>query len=159
MSLANGGGVAIYVISRTSYNRRYSNDPLLEVVAVQIDQTHARSCVLICWYKPSIQGNDKDSFAALKKLPFAVDAAGKESILIGDTSCSLKDHRNGCTESIKSIYSEFQFEQQIEEHTKVITAEIDGAPHASRILIDHIATNRLNDILRANLLKLGTVEY
>ena len=100
-----------------------------------------------------------DSFAALRKLLSAVDAEGKEIILIGDTNCNLKDHRNGCTKSIKSIYSEFQFEQQIEEYTRVITAEKDGVPQISRTLIDHFATNRPNYILRANVLKLGMVDH
>ena len=96
---------------------------------------------------------------ALRKLLSAVDAEGKEIILIGGTNCNLKDHRNGCTKSIKLIYSEFQFEQQIEECTRVITAEKDGLPHTSRTLIDHFATNRPNYFLRANVLKLGMVDH
>ena len=50
------------------------------------------------------------------------------SILIGDTNCDLKNHKDGCTKSIKSIYSEFQFEQQINEYTRVAALEKDGAP-------------------------------
>ena len=100
-----------------------------------------------------------DSFAALRKLLSAVDAEGKEIILIGDTDCNLKDHRNGCTNNKKSIYSEFQFALQMEEYTRVITAEKDGVPQTSRTLIDHFATNRPNYILRANVLKLGMVDH
>ena len=92
------------------------------------------------------------------KLLSAADAEGKEIILKGDTYCNLKDHRNRCTKSIKSIYSEFQFEQQI-EYTRVITEEKDGGSHSSRTLIDHFATNLLNYILRANVLKLGMVDH
>ena len=49
----NGGGVAIYVDSRISHNQRYDiDDPLLEMVAVEITPTHAKSYVVICWYRP-----------------------------------------------------------------------------------------------------------
>ena len=49
----NGGGVAIYVDSSISHNRRYDiDDPLLEMVAVEITPTHAKSYVVICWYRP-----------------------------------------------------------------------------------------------------------
>ena len=98
------------------------------MVAVEITPTHAKSCSVICWYRPPTPGSDKDSLSALRTLLSAVDAEGKDIILIGYTNCNLKDHRNGCTKRIKSIYSEFQFEQQIEECTRVITAEKGGAP-------------------------------
>ena len=71
----NGGGVAIYVNSRISHNRRHdSDDPLLEVVAVEITPTHARNYAVICWYRPPALGSDKNSFAALRNLLSAVDA-------------------------------------------------------------------------------------
>ena len=108
------------------------------MVAVEITPTHAKSYVVICWYRLPTPGSDKDSFTALRKLLSAVDAESKEIILIGDTNCNLKDHRNGCTKSIKSIYSEFQFEQQIEEYTRIITAEKDGVPTLLELFI-HIA--------------------
>ena len=156
----NGGGVVIYVNSSISHNCRYDiDDPLLEVEAAEITPAHARSCVVICWYRLHAPGSDKDSFAALRNLLSAVDREGNEIILIGDTNCNLKDHRNGCTKSIKSIYSEFHFEQQIEEYTIVVTTEKDGVPHNCSTLIDHFATNRLNYMLRANVLKLGIVDH
>ena len=87
----NGGGVAIYVNSTISHNRRYDiDDPLLEIVAVEITPFHARSFIVICWYRPPTSGNDKKSFEALRNLLSAVDAEGKEIILIGDTNCDLK---------------------------------------------------------------------
>jgi len=49
----NGCGVAIYINFRISHNRRYDiDDPLLEVVAVEITPTHARSYVVLGWYRP-----------------------------------------------------------------------------------------------------------
>ena len=84
---------------------------------------HARNFIVICWYRPPTPGNDKESFEALRNLLSAVDAEGKEIILIGDTNCDLKNHKDGCTKSIKSIYSEFQFEQQINEYTRVAALE------------------------------------
>jgi len=45
----NGGGVAIYVNSGISHNRRYDiDDPLLEIVAVEITPLHARNFMVIC---------------------------------------------------------------------------------------------------------------
>ena len=112
----------------------------------------------MCWYRPPTPESVKDSFSALWKLIFAVDAEVKEIILIGDTNCNLKYHRNGCTKCTKSIYSEFQFEQQIEEYTRVVKAEKVGVPHTSRTLINHFATNHPNNIVGANVLKLGMVD-
>ena len=126
----NGGGVAIYVNSSISHNRRYGiDDPLLEIVAVEITPLHAKNLIVICWYRPPTPGNDKEGFEALRNLVSAVDAKGKEIILIGDTNCDLRNHKDGCTKSIKSIYSEFQCEQQINEYTRVAAQEKDGAPH------------------------------
>jgi len=79
--------------------------------------------------------------------------------LIGDTTCDLKNRKDSCTKSIKSIYSELQFEQLINEYTRVAAVEKDGAPHTSNTLIDHFATNRPNYILRAKVLKLGMVDH
>ena len=156
----NGGGVAIYVNSGISHSRRYDiDDPLLEIVAVEITPLHARNFIVICWYRPPTPGNDKESFAALRNLLSAVDAEGKEFILIGDTNCDLKNRKDSCTKSIKSIYSELQFEQLINDYTRVAAVEKDGAPYTSKTLIDHFATNRPNYILRANVLKLGMVDH
>ena len=141
----NGGGVAIYVNSSISHNRRYDiDDPLLEILAVEITPLHARNFIVIFWYRPPTPGNDKESFEALRNILSAVDAEGKEIILIGDINCDLKNHKDGCTKSIKSIYSEFQFEQQINEYTRVAALEKDGASHTSKTLIDHFATNHPN---------------
>ena len=84
------GDVVNYINSRIHHNRIYDvNDPLLEVVAVEISPTHAGSYVAICWYRLPTLGSDKESFVALRKLLSAVDAEGKEIILIGDTNCNL----------------------------------------------------------------------
>ena len=92
----NGGGVAIYVNSSISHNRRYDiDDPLLEIVAIEITPLHARNFIVICRYRPPTPGNDKESFEALRNLLSAVDAEGKEIILIGDTNCDLKITRMG----------------------------------------------------------------
>ena len=49
----NGGGVAIYVQTSITHNRRYDiDDPLLEIVAVEITPFHARNLIVICWYRP-----------------------------------------------------------------------------------------------------------
>ena len=105
------------------------------------------------------QGNDNESFAALRNLLYAVDAEGKEIILIGDTNCDLKHRKDGCTKSIKSIYSAFQFEQLLNYYTRVAVMEKDGAPHTSKTLVEHFATNRPNYIMSANVLKLRMVDH
>ncbi len=60
---------------------------------------------------------------------------------------------------MKSIYSEFQLEQQIDEYTRVATVERNGALHISKSLIDHFATNRPDYILRSNVLKIGMTDH
>ena len=103
--------------------------------------------------------NDNESFVAFRNLLYAVDEEGKEIILIGDTNCDLKHRKDGCTKSIKSIYFEFQFELLINNHTRVAVMEKDGAPHTSKTLIDHFATNLPNYIMSANVLKLWMVDH
>ena len=76
----NGGCVAMYVNSSISHNLRFEiDDPLLEVVAIEITLTHTRNFIVICWYRPPTPGNDKDSFAALRKLLSDVDAEGRDN--------------------------------------------------------------------------------
>ena len=41
----------------------------------------------------------------------------------------------------------------------MVTAEKDGVTYTTRTLTDHFATSRPNNILRANVLKLGMVDY
>ena len=41
----------------------------------------------------------------------------------------------------------------------MVAAEKDGVTYTTRTLTDHFATNRPNNILRANVLKFGMVDY
>ena len=79
-------GVFLALQSNLTIYNNGIDDPLLDVVAVQMNPTHARSYVVIFWYRTPTPGNDKDSIAELRKLLSAVDAEGKEIIMIGDTN-------------------------------------------------------------------------
>ena len=108
-------------------------------MAVEITPLHARNFIVIYWYRPPTPCNDKESFESLRNLLSSADAEGKEIIVIGDTNCDLKNHKDGCTKSIKSIYSEFQLEQQKKnEYTRVVALEKYDASHTSKALIDHL---------------------
>ena len=57
------------------------------------------------------------------------------------------------------IYYEFQFEQQIEEYTRVVITEKGEVSHKSRTLIGRFAANRPNYIGRVSVLKLEVVDH
>ena len=73
---------------------------------------------------------------------------------MGDTNCDLRKSKYGPTREFKSIYSEFQFEQQLRSHTRIAPTRNDlGGTETTKSLIDHIATNRRNYIIEAGTLE------
>ena len=79
---------------------------------------------------------------------------------MGDTNCDLKKSNYGPTKKLKSVYNEFQFEQQIKNYTRIVPTTNDrGATETTKSLIDHIATNRPNYIIEAGTLETSFTDH
>ena len=103
---------------------------------------------------------DTCSFEALTRLIKRIDSEGKEIILIGDTNCDYKKPKDGNTRKLKLIYSEFQFEQSITDHTRASsTTSSSGETRTTKTLIDHVATNRPSYISLAGVIKVGITDH
>ena len=144
----SGGGVAMYVRSNLSHHCREDiTDPNLEILGIEITPNHARSYIVLCWYRPPTSGIDNTTFEALTKILEKTDVGGKEIILLGDTNCDFKGTKDGNTRKLNLIYSKFQFEQTVKEHTRVATHKnSQGELKVTKSLIDHYSTNKSRPI-------------
>ena len=79
---------------------------------------------------------------------------------MGDTNCDLKKLNYGPKKKLKSVYNEFQFEQQIKNYTRIVPTTNDrGTTETTNSLTDHIATNRLNYIIEAGTLETSFTDH
>ena len=158
----SGGGVAIYVKDTLSHQKREDiRDPNLEIIGIEITHRHAKSYIVLCWYRPPTEGTDVSTFEALTNIIKKLDAEGKEIILVGDTNCDYKKPKDCNTRKLKLIYSEFQFEQLIKDFTRVAatTSSNNGEISTSKTIIDHFSTNRPNFISYSGVIKLGMTDH
>ena len=81
-------------------------------------------------------------------------------LLCAGTDCDLKKSKYGPTKNLKSTYSEFQFEQQIKNYTRIAPTTNDhGATETTKSLIDHIATNRPDYIIEPGTLETSFTDH
>ena len=134
----------MYVRSNLSHHCREDiTDPNLEILGIEITPNHARSYIVLSWYRPPKSGIDSTTFEALAKILEKIDAEGKEIILIGDTNCDFKGSKDGNTRELNLIYFKFQFEQKVKEHTRVAAHKnSQGELKVTKSLIDQYSTNR-----------------
>ena len=151
----SGGGVAIYVKDTLSHHKREDTRDLnLEIIGIEITPKHAKSYIVICWYRPPTEGTDVSTFEALTKIIKKLDAEGKEIILVGDTNCDYKKPKDCNTRKLKLIYSEFQFEQLISDFTRVAatTSSNNGESSRTKTIIP-------NSISYSGVIKLGMTDH
>ena len=87
----------MYVRSNLSHHCREDiTDPNLEILGIEIAPNHARSYVVLCWYRPPTSGIDNTIYEALTKILEKIDAEGKEIILIGDRNSDFKGSTLRC---------------------------------------------------------------
>ena len=157
----SGGGVALYIKNTLPHHKRDDvKDPNLEIVGIEITPKHAKSYIVLCWYRPPTEGTDVSTFEALTKLIKRLDAEGKEIILVGDTNSDYKKPKDCNTRKLKLIYSEFQFEQLITDFTRVATTtSSNGETSTTKTIIDHLSTNRPNFISNSGVIKIGMTDH
>ena len=158
---SSGGGVAVYVKDTLAQHKRDDiKDPNLEIIAIEIVPKHAKSYIVLCWYRPPTENTDVTTFEALTRIIKKLDAEGKEIILTGDTNCDYKKPKDYNTRKLKLLYSEFQFEQLITGFTKVATkTSSKGETNTTKTAIDHFSTNRPNFISCSGVIKIGMKDH
>ena len=157
----SGGGVAIYIKDTLSHHKRDNiNIPNLEIIGIEITPKHAKSFIVLSWYRPPTEGTDVPTFETLRELMQKLDAEEKEIILVGDTNCDYKKPKDCNTRKLKLIYSEFQFEQFITDFTRVSTTKSsNGETNTSKTVINHFFTNRPNFISEYGIIKTGMSDH
>ena len=129
-------------------------DQDLEVIGIEITPKYAKSFVSLCWYRPPTDNQDSKSCNTLEGILSKLDYEDKDVIFIGDTNCDPKSRSDGNTKRLKSLYTIFQFEQQIKEYTYVASKiNNEGKSIITKSLIDHFATNRERHTLKMKLFK------
>ena len=158
---SSGGGVAVYVKDTLAYHKRDDiKDPNLEIIGIEIDPKHAKSYIVLCWYRPPTENTDINTFEALTRIIRKLDTEGKEIILTGDTNCDYKKPKDCNTRKLKALYSEFQFEQLITDFTRVATkTSSNGETSTTKTVIDHFSTNRPNLISSSGVIKIGMTDH
>ena len=157
----NGGGVAIYIKeSRPEPKLKIISDEL-EVIVLEVSHSNfARSFHVICWYHPPTACIDYAIFEELEKILKRLESDEKEIILIGDTNCDFKNHKNANSKKLKSIYSEYQLEQLIKRYARVaITTTELGEQQVSKTLIDHFSSTNAKNIVEADVMEIGMVDH
>ena len=158
---SSGGGVAVYGKDTLAHHKRDGiKDPNLEIIGIEIVPKHAKSYIVLCWYRPPTENTDVTTFEALTRIIKKLDAEGKEIILTGDTNCDYKKPKDCNTRKLKLLYSEFQFEQLITEFTRVATkTSSNGETYTTKTVIDHFSTNRPNFISCSGVIKIGMTNH
>ena len=92
------------------------------------------------------------SFDKLEQVLLYLDSEGKETILLGDTNCNLTAEQagqpiNNDTRHLICLYGLFSLNQLVWEPTRVNVS--------SSFIIDHIATNCSNNIIKSGVHKIS----
>ena len=118
----NSGGVAVYVRNTINYISRTELDTDdLETITVQISKPRSKPFIVNCMHRPP--NSTVELFSAYEKLIEKLDSANKEIILIGDFNCDWTGVKSGTmkpqTNKLHEITEAFQFEQMIEQPTRI----------------------------------------
>ena len=118
-SHGKGGGVAMFVKNFVKFKRRHDlENPLLEIIVIEIFIKNAKSILVGCYYRPPEGSNYLPSnYNDLFNEHLANFSNNKEVILMGDFNVNYNSH--SCNEEFKSIITANGFKQIINEPTRV----------------------------------------
>ena len=127
------GGVALYVHkSLDVIIRQDLMDCNVESVSVQIKVGHYRPFIVTSLYRPPRK--PVSHFQDIEKTLSAIEADGKEVIILGDTNCDYLNQSNNDTKHMKKIAHKLGFSHISKEATRT-TADTETN-------IDHMFTNQ-----------------
>ena len=151
----NGGGVSVYLKDSVTYKCR-SDVPTddLELICIEIEPPKSKPFLVLVWHRPP--NSPVGSFIKLEKVLSCLDKEDKELILLGDTNCDLipkcvEQPIDNETKHLFSLYELFNFEQLINEPTRVTLN--------TSTIIDHIATTCARNILKSGVHEISLSDH
>ena len=151
----NGGGVSVYIKDSVTYKcRPYVPTDDLELICIEIEPPKSKSFLVLVWYRPP--NSPIGSFIKLEKVLSFLDKEDKELILLGGTNCDLipkcvEQPIDNETKHLLSLYELFNFEQLINEPTRVTLN--------TSTIIDHIATTCARNILKSGVHEISLSDH
>lgn len=140
-----GGGVALYIKDHINYKLRGDIMPVnLEMLAIEISKPKFRPIIIATWYRPP--QSPVSAFSEFEDFLKAVDAEGKETMIVGDINCDIAESAiDPLCAPTKFLYDAYQFSQLITDYTRVTDR--------SKTLIDHLLSNEPQNIVDAGVIK------
>ena len=146
----NVGGVALYVHKSLDVTIRQDlMDCNVESVSVQIKVGHYRPFLVTSLYRPP--GKPVSHFQDIEKTLSAIEADGKEAIIMGDTNFDYLNQSNNDTKHMKKIAHKLGFSHIIKEATRT-TAD-------TKTNIDHIFTNMSEFVRVSGVIHCGISDH
>ena len=142
----NGGGVALYIKNHINYKLRGDIVPTnLEMMTIEISKPKLRPIIIATWYRPP--QSPVSAFSEFENFLKAVDAEGKETLIVGDINCDIAETSiDPLCSSTKFLYDAYQFSQLITDYTRVTDR--------SKTLIDHLLSNEPQNIVDSGVIKI-----
>ena len=109
----NGGGVAMYIRTVTTYIiRKDLSQDTLELLNIEVNKAKSKPLLISTWYRPpSAKIKLFEIFENFLKL---IDNEDKDIIITGDLNCNLIEHaQNHATSKLIDIIDIFQLQQHI----------------------------------------------
>ena len=150
----HGGGLAIYI--RNSINYIIRDDLFeenLETITIEISKPKSKPFLINYWYRPP--DTPLELFNNYEDLITKMDSENKEVILIGDFNCDwsslINNKANVQTNKLAELAETFQFEQLINEPTRITST--------TKTLIDLAFTNKPELINGSGIIHLGISDH
>ena len=145
----DGGGVAIYVRNNIKCKMREDFGDDLESISVELEALYVKCILVTTVYRPP--DSRVELFSFIENMISKIDQEGKECILTGDFNCDLFKSKDNDTKHLKRIYGMYHFKQLIAKPTRVTSD--------TRTLIDHIATNRPDNVSESDVIPCGISDH
>ena len=142
-------GCVIYIDNNVTFERREDLDDDLESVSTELLFPNIRPIIYTCLHRPP--KSTVELFNKIEILFSKVEQENKEHILSGDLNCDSFDQQLNQTKHLKNIYNSFNCKLLITEATRT-TAD-------TNTLIDHIITNKPEQIITSGVLPCGISDH
>ena len=131
----------------------------MELISIEIKPKKAKVLFLFSRYRFPTANVDNATFENPTAVLTSLDREDKETILIGDTNCDVKDKGDANTKKRPQVYLKFKMEELIETYTMVATNTSDNGPKIiSRSLTDNFSTSKSRYIFKTDVVETGMVD-
>ena len=146
----HGGGVLVYIKDTITYDRILDSDIELnspETVTIQIKPKCAKPFVIITWDR--LPKHKIEDILNIEKLYKNHDKSNTEVIIMRDSNCDDLPYqdKSSIVVKLRAFYKQYQFKQLIRKAA--------GTTNRSSTLLDHLATNKPNNIASSGSRTIG----